>query len=615
MKPNDLKPAAAIRGVFPALRRARVWGRLLVGALLPLGGGAAQAQWLTQTNVVKPGWSAIYLHVDASHTDLDSLVGADPNNPISEVWLWMPAPVTMQFVTSPQNPVAPSSQWATWKRLGLGGGDNSLAALAPNAAYLIHSTAPTNYTWRVQGRPVPPNYSWASAGLNFIDFPTPAANPPKFDTFLSLAPGLQSSVEIYQYQGGDLGPANPSQMFTFHTTAAVRGQACWIRGPQHNDYYGPFALVMQATRGADFGDALSQYAIYLRNTTASNVNVSVRLLPSEAPPAGQTPILGSPPLLVRGNLNSTNLTYGYSNLIPGGVQTWKLAPQGQPGSDLTVVIGLNRYQMAGVPGSLYAGLLRFSDGFGLSEIDVPVSGRTASTAGLWVGQASVTQVGNYLKTYQLDGNQAPVVDQNGAYIVTSVNTNLGSVSAPYPLRLIVHNDGTNAVLLQRVYYGLSRYSNYVLATQESLLDPAHLDSARRLSATHLPWTKANQAYGLTGKLAQGGTLTATADTPYDDQVSNPFLHTYHPDHDNLNPTFSTQLAPGYEAYGLSRKIKLSINPPGSDFAALTGAGQSLSGVYEETITLSGLAGTPRNFTVNGLFSLKRLSTIPTLSSK
>ncbi|MGD0015024.1 MAG: hypothetical protein ABSD56_11480, partial [Bryobacteraceae bacterium] len=169
---------------------------------------SCQAQWLTQTNVIKPGWTAVYLHVDASYTNLDTLVGADFNNPISEIWLWMPSPLTMQFVTSPQNPVTPSSQWAMWGRLGLGG-DNSLSALIPNAAYLIHSTAATNYTWRLQGRPTPPNYAWTSAGLNFIGFPTPAVNPPKFDAFMALAPSLQSTAEIYQYLGGNLGPSNP----------------------------------------------------------------------------------------------------------------------------------------------------------------------------------------------------------------------------------------------------------------------------------------------------------------------------------------------------------------------------------------------------------------------
>ena len=42
-----------------------------------------------------------------------------------------------------------------------------------------------------------------------------------------------------------------------------------------------------------------------------------------------------------------------------------------------------------------------------------------------------------------------------------------------------------ACLLQRVYYGLDHYSNTVLTTQESLLDPGNLGTARRIREIHV----------------------------------------------------------------------------------------------------------------------------------
>jgi hypothetical protein len=225
----------------------------------------------------------------------------------------------------------------------------------------------------------------------------------------------------------------------------------------------------------------------------------------------------------------------------------------------------------------------------------------------------VSQVGNYLKTYQRDNNNAPVVSSNGTYVITGVNTNLGAVAQSYPLRLIVHYDGTNAFLLQRVYYGLDPYTNVVIATSESLLDPNHLSTARRISATHLPWTDDNAPWPFVGQLTQGGSLVTTAVLPYDDQRSNPFLHTYHPDHDNLDASFQTQLPPGSESYGVSRQITLSLTPPGNDFVSLTSSAQSLSGDYLEAITVSGLGGATRSFNVTGSFSLSRLSPIATLT--
>ncbi|HVX56605.1 MAG TPA: hypothetical protein VHA37_02630, partial [Candidatus Saccharimonadales bacterium] len=76
----------------------------------------------------------------------------------------------------------------------------------------------------------------------------------------------------------------------------------------------------------NFSDSASQYSFHLQNTTVSNLTVSVRLLASEAPPAGQPPIVGTPPLLVRGALNTSNLTYSFTTLPVGTVQSWTLPP-------------------------------------------------------------------------------------------------------------------------------------------------------------------------------------------------------------------------------------------------------------------------------------------------
>src|SRR5688572_7361110 len=77
----------------------------------------AHAQWLTQTNALRPGWNAVFLHVDASHATLDQLVGNDLTNPIKEIWYWQPALPTGQFIESPQLPTGAGSQWSTWTRL------------------------------------------------------------------------------------------------------------------------------------------------------------------------------------------------------------------------------------------------------------------------------------------------------------------------------------------------------------------------------------------------------------------------------------------------------------------------------------------------------------------
>jgi hypothetical protein len=571
----------------------------------------ADAQWQTQSFQVKPGWTAIYLHVDPSYTNLDYLVGSDPNNPISEVWMWVPTATTIQYVTSPQQPTTGGSQWTSWVR---GGGlGATLGSMIPNAAYLVHSTATTNYTWNIKGKPATPNYTWTTTGINLLDFPTLPAGPPLLDSFLSLAPSFQGVADIYQYNGGDLGPMNPSQVFAPHIVQVTRGKAFWIRsGAFYNAYFGPFTVVLGAG-GVSFGDSSSQTSFHLQNTTPSTVTVQLTLLPSESPPFGQSPVLGLPPLVVRGALNSSNLTYSASNLTTTNTLSWTLAPQGQPGSDIVINLGLNRAAFTGSPAGLYAGILKFTDSYNFTEVDVPVSAQPSSYSGLWVGSASVSQVANYLKIYQLDQTNTPVLGSNGAYVVTGINTNLGPVSSSFPLRLILHSDGTNVTLLQRVFYGIDVYSNAVVATSESRLDPSQLGNARRITAVQLPFTSTNRTWNFAGQLAPGGTLTTTVDLPYDDQASNPFLHTYHPDHDNLDATFSRQLPVGAESYGITRQMTLGIDAPGADFDSLTQFGQSFQGAYGETITMTGLGGATRTFNTAGNFALDRISPVAVLT--
>ena len=592
----------------------------LAGALALLAAPfTASAQWLTQSFSLKPGWNAVYLHVDASHATVGSAVAGTY---IDEVWMWAPNPATTQFVETPQQPLDTGSQWLSWKSTNAGA--SVLQRLVGNTACLVYANtnAPANFTWTVKGRPVQPNHQWTVSGLNFLGFPTAAASPPTFENFLAQAPALQQTAEIYQYLGGALGANNPARLFAYRTTPVQRGQAFWMRATNlYNRYYGPFEITSSSAGGVNFAENLSAVSLRLRNLTANNLTVTLQYADSETPPTNQPAIAGAPPLLVRGSLNTTNLTYGYAGLAVGGSQSWLLNPAGQPGSDAEVVLGLNRSAITATPGVLLAGIIRLTDSLGHSQVDLPVSATAASTAGLWVGGAMATQVGQYLKTYQRDANDKPVATANGEYIVTAVNTNLGAVPRFFPLRLIVHNptNGAGAVLLQRVYVGLNAYTNPVVATREAVLGRAFLADARRVSATHLPWTEANAGWAFTGKLGLAATVTATVANDYNDHASNPFVHTYHPDHDTRDATFQTVLAQGAESYTVVRDITLSITPPANDFASLTAASQTLGGIYAETIRLVGLAragGTndTRQFEVRGAFTLNRINDVPILTT-
>ena len=579
--------------------------------LLICGALPAAAQWQTQSVLVKPGWTAVYLFVDASYTNLDFLVGSDPGNPIQEIWMWQPTVSSVQFVNNPLSPVTGSSQWAAWERLGTGL-PSTLASLAPNFAYLIHSTATTNYTWKVKGRPAAPSYSWNTSGINLIGFPTVTNSPPLLDSFLGLVPTFQSVATIYQYGGGSLSSFNPALVFSPHSVSVARGQAFWINETNFiNQYFGPFQVMVGGSATA-FGTNSSSTSLRLINTTPAPITVTLNLQPSEAPPVGlgaNTPLV--PPLIVRGALNASNLIYTATSLNANTPMSWTLPPQGQAGSDIAVILGVNRAAMTNGPGGLYGGILRFTDSRNFTEVNVPVSAQAGSFAGLWVGSAALSQVSNYLKTYQTNPDGTIAQNTNGAYLVTGINTNLAPTASTFPMRIILHNDGTNVNLLPRVYFGPDLNSNTIVATTEAALDPEQLGAARRISAVQYPMT--NLTCQFAGQLLPGATLTTHTTVYYDDQANNPFLHTFHPDHDNLDSTFQNQLPIGVESYQIDRLITLSLLAPGNDYLALTQFGQVFSGTYAESITLTGINFATRTFNMAGSFTITRLSTIPALT--
>lgn len=110
----------------------------------------------------------------------------------------------------------------------------------------------------------------------------------------------------------------------------------------------------------------------------------------------------------------------------------------------------------------------------------------------------------------------------------------------------------------------------------------------------------------------GGELTFDFELGYDDPT-NPFLHSYHPDHDNLDAQSPPEpLTAGIESHTVARAIELHfVSDPAALHLEEPGWGSTtLGGTYRETI--SGLRAQPIH--ISGDFVLHRVSPIPTLSS-
>ena len=220
--------------------------------------------------------------------------------------------------------------------------------------------------------------------------------------------------------------------------------------------------------------------------------------------------------------------------------------------------------------------------------------RTSSFAGLWVGDALVSAV-----------ESKPGSDQ------------VTATSSSYPLRYIIHvDDSGTARILSQVFLGQLDVAGNArgLCTKEAGLLSSAKAGAARIVAAHLPLDRVLTA---TGAVGNDTIVTQTIEIPFNDP-SNPFVHKYHPDHDNKGASGSA-LTAGQESYNVSRAVTFTFTPaPPDGSSTTTGWGSSvIGGNYAETI--QGLSkdtlgvGSGDGIQLAGTFELRRVSEIGELT--
>jgi hypothetical protein len=265
-------------------------------------------------------------------------------------------------------------------------------------------------------------------------------------------------------------------------------------------------------------------------------------------------------------------------------------------------------------------------------------GFAATFEGLWVGTARIEgisepQSGPVVATVDslaaVVTNDPPLLVTNSVGTVITnyystnylqlVRTNVSleptPVANPVTLRLLLHVDTNNlASLLKEVTLMSATGTNGhpVLVTDPALYAQfagvtvrGDVPVARRLSTMHFDFPQKHLP--MAGQVGTNGDDRVTVTNRLDFQApTNPFKHKYHPDHDNLDATF-TRTSP--EAYTIERVISLRFSPtnlagfkPGYGF-------DLLEGTYREVV--SGLLST--NIVASGPFTLRRVSSVGVLN--
>ncbi len=567
-----------------ACRQARRW-RLGVGAVLILGvlagPSGVQAQWLTQRFFLQPGWNAVYLEVQPEPVYCSQVF---TNPAIESVWKWDRQFSTVQFTDDPSQLLPEDPHWLAWlppanSNAFLG----RLYALQGCQAYLVKvASNAAAFTLGIKGRAMLPAPEWYPESLNLLGFPVHTNTPPTFSEFFAFTPEVDVTLghlnELYKIDAN-----NRNVRIVLPARERVEaGRAYWVRCESELRQAAALEVTPGGAGGLDFGFTGSRQSLAILNAHPSNaMAVVVRPHDSEPAPAGQPEVAGPVALSYLAQDASNNWDWlefpasGVTYVVAAG-QTWDLQ------------LGIRRddmppYAPAGTNGALYQSWLEVCDAAQSLRTRVPVVAQRVligpvtpdEQAGLWVGAAVLSQV------------NAP------AY----TGTNLLETFTPLEMRLIVHVDayGQSRLLQQAILAWDAAITNYRLYRAEAGV-PADADPVRRISSSALPLMAPVPLAGtFTGSLS--GTVTVRFDDP-----TNPFLHRYHPQHDNKDWDF-VPYTNAVETYTVQRDIVLESLAITN--AAHPAAVDTACGMYRETF--GGLRA--QAITAQGMYYLKRISPV------
>lgn len=638
----------------PTWRRARPasaacplagWTRLLrsliaAGILLLAPGVDLLAQTVTQTFTLHAGWNILFLEVSPSNS-APGVVFA--NLPVASVWTRAEPVSTAQFIQDPNEAVFNEAEWLRWTP-GQPDFVSTLRAVLGRRVYLLNLSSDPP-PWQLTGAIAVRSLQWIPDRYNLRSFPIDPVYPPTFREFFQSSPAHYDRTQdrprsIYRL-GGD-----GKWVLADKRERMSPGEAYWVYCQGESTFTGPLEFSMDTGDTLDFGQELDRGTLRFRNATDALRTVTLR-----------QPGTTVPGLFAYQRFNATN-AFEWADL-PNPF-SFDLSR----GSSKSVQLAIRRSLM---PESRYTAVLEVTDGQGI-RYRVPVASEKISAsmpyAGLWAGNVTIQAVSQphfgllVTNLYVLvDGLSTPL-DAPGVIVSTNESGAITAATArgPVPvyeriervldpqtptptkseftMRLLIHVDESGRSRLLKEVVQMWRdgtYTNdasgnrvvdnpgaYVLLTRDDLLSQFKgatlregVPVGRRLSAIGFDFDgHGTNHLELAGAFGPGKFLTGEIQIAADYPL-NPFRHKYHPDHDNLDPSFAPITDPARsEVYAIHRKLQF-------EFAAATKGNSvtpdpgyaAIEGVYRET--LFGLHRQP--IAVQGTFRLSRASFIPELN--
>lgn len=589
------------------------WG-LGTGMLLLAVGvcGVASAEWASQRLTLHPGWNAVYFEVQPEDGRFESVFRGVP---VKSIWQWNEKFTSVQYVRDPNELLPEAPEWLTY----FPPGDpraflTDLRAVLAGEAYLIDMGGDTSVTLEVRGRVQVREKIWLSNSYNLVGFHVDPEISPTFAEYFRYS-GAHAGEPMYR-----LSRAGEWVRITDPSTERIRrGEAYWIYCRGQSTYNGPLDVQVDRGRRLDYGLFVTEKNLRLRNETNQAKTVTLTVRPSSRPtrrPRDASSGDDLPPL-------AGEVKLAYRTLLQWAPFQEPLTIELRAGGEMDVPLAVLRGEMPepATRDATFESIIEVRDGRG-AFFNVPVSAqKMASQGGLWVGSVLVNKVSEASNNAEL-----------------TVPKRAGG---EFEFRVIVHIDGDgNARLLQEVVMmqvqpvlgqnnEVLQPAREVLVTREDLL-PQFIGLSlrenqlvgRRISAPVFAHTKppANPPNPATassqwpialGRFTPNGVLSGLIRVHYDDPL-NPFVHRYHPDHDNLNERFETNnpLPAGVESFTFTREIRFEFSETSPLGLSVPNWGHDvMGGVYKETIT-----GIHKNrIYVEGTFELTHASDVVVLN--
>jgi hypothetical protein len=175
----------------------------------------------------------------------------------------------------------------------------------------------------------------------------------------------------------------------------------------------------------------------------------------------------------------------------------------------------------------------------------------------------------------------------------------GQVPASFSVPLLLHRDAAGISRIVQQVFVASQASDILLAANEQLL-PSGVKPSGRMSVASLPVGTIRTASS--GSVGRSGTSVFEILLDYDSD-SNPFVHRFHPDHDNLDARFETKLPAGRESLAVKRTVTLEFLPSVAGVTDPSWGSTMLGGTYTEVV--EGLRPVP--ITISGSFVINRVT--------